>query len=733
MATKQAVWGIDVGQCLLKAIKLQKVGDQQVELLAFDVVEHPMVLSEAEGDATKLITEALQTFVSRNSLADSQVVVSVSGQQTLTRFTKMPPVEAKKIPDMVQYEASQQIPFDIDEVVWDYQVFTDKETPDIEVGIFAIRKELIRNYLKLFTDLGIEPTAVQTGPMASYNAARFEQPADAKETLVILDMGAVTTDLIVIEGNRIWSRPIPVGGNAFTNSLVSAFKLPFPKAEKVKRGAAASKHARQIFQAMRPVFADLVSEVQRSIGFYTSTHREARITRIIGMGNAFKLPGLQKFLQQNLQLEVERFSGFTKLVTTGQEKSPAFADNVGSIPVAYGLALQGLDMAAVQSSLLPLEVRRSLLWGKKRSWFAASAACLALAGGSLWVGNVLAEKSIQSALGGLQNINPVPVATTQQAEQVVSAGGGDAPIDRAAKCAGAAQFFQSALSSLDGLKRGDRSTLTAMARLPENNLYIPRLLDIIHSSFSQAVPEELRKAKNPREFRNAATAVERGERPDVWIERLDVVYNSVDPAAIFGDEPNQGAGRDGWAIRIYGGTTLASPAMWIDENLLTALKTYGRKPGRGVHVDKAVLAQVMERKKPVSTPSLEPPGAGDQGGRGGRGGSGTGGGGRGGSGGGGRGGRGGGGIPGTGGGGGIPGFGGGGGVDRGGGTRSISDEVTALREKFKTIDPLTSEPIGDDQRFELHIVIRRSDTPQDLIPEIYKPKEAEKSGEGTKQ
>ena len=55
--------------------------------------------------------------------------------------------DAKKIHDLVRYEASQQIPFDIDDVVWDYQILTSEGSPDVEVGIFAIRKDLIRKHL----------------------------------------------------------------------------------------------------------------------------------------------------------------------------------------------------------------------------------------------------------------------------------------------------------------------------------------------------------------------------------------------------------------------------------------------------------------------------------------------------------------------------------------------------------------------------------------------------------
>jgi type IV pilus assembly protein PilM len=161
-----------------------------------------------------------------------------------------------------------------------------------------------------------------------------------KGTTMIIDLGAENTDLIIAEGETIWLRSIPIGGNNFTEALVKSFKLNFAKAEDLKRNAATSKYARQIFQAMRPVFADLVAEIQRSIGFYASVHRDSRIKRIVALGGTFRLPGLQKYLQQNLQLEVDRIDNFTAALPSDGKTGTTLSENLLSMFSAYGLALQ---------------------------------------------------------------------------------------------------------------------------------------------------------------------------------------------------------------------------------------------------------------------------------------------------------------------------------------------------------------------------------------------------------
>ena len=144
----------------------------------------------------------------------------------------------------------------------------------------------------LYEDVGIVPDYVTLSPVAAYNAMAYDlQFTEKTPGTIILDIGTTSTDLIIAEAGRVWIRTFPIGGHHFTEALVNAFQLSYPKAEKLKREAESSKHARHIFQAMRPVFGDLAQDVQRSIGYYTSLHKEAKLERLIGLGSTFRLPG----------------------------------------------------------------------------------------------------------------------------------------------------------------------------------------------------------------------------------------------------------------------------------------------------------------------------------------------------------------------------------------------------------------------------------------------------------
>src|SRR6478672_6636184 len=179
MAIPTGVWGIDLGQCALKALRLEVQEDGQVIATAFDYVEHPKILSQPDADPDQLTREALEKFLSRNSLKGDLVAISVPGQSGLARFVKLPPVEEKKIIDIVRFEAKQQIPFPLDEVVWDFQKIGSGEVTDgfameTEIGLFAMKRDQISRALAHFQDVNVEVHYIQMAPLALCNYVAYD-------------------------------------------------------------------------------------------------------------------------------------------------------------------------------------------------------------------------------------------------------------------------------------------------------------------------------------------------------------------------------------------------------------------------------------------------------------------------------------------------------------------------------------------------------------------------------
>jgi type IV pilus assembly protein PilM len=381
MANSNTAWGIEVGAFAIKAIRLERDGDR-VSVSDFAVIPHKKVLSTPDLDQNEMIRLGLGQFISQKAIEGETLVISIPGHSAFARFAKLPPVEPKKVPDIVKFEAVQQIPFPIEEVEWDYETFLRPDSPEVEVGIFAITRERVQQRLGLYGELGITPEALTLSPVAVYNAMAYDHDLESRKmALIYLDIGTNATDLIVANEGSCWIRTFPLGGTHFTEAIANSFKLSYSKAEKLKQEASTSKYAKQIMQAMRPVFTDLLQDIQRSLGYYQSVHREVELKTMVGLGSTFKIPGLRKFLGQQLQMDVVRLDEFRKLRVEGREAA-AFAENAVNMATAYGLALQGVGLAKIDVNLVPVPVLRNQIWHGKIKWFAAAAA-IAIAGGAI--------------------------------------------------------------------------------------------------------------------------------------------------------------------------------------------------------------------------------------------------------------------------------------------------------------------------------------------------------------
>ena len=396
MASSNVCWGVEVGAGALKALKLGRDGDQ-LRVLEFVEIPHARPMSAPDVDETDAVRVAVGTLASQYSMAGDPIAISAPGQAGFVRFAKLPPTEPKQVANVVKFEAAQQIPFPLEDVEWAYQTFVDEDSPEIEVGIFAITRERVMERLAVWEELKLEPGTLALSPIAAFNAIAHDRDfSDETVGTVILDIGTTATDLIVIDSGRVWIRTFPMGGHNFTEALVSSFKIDYGKAERLKREADRRKEKRHIFQAMKPVYSDFAQDVQRSLAYYKQLHPESDLKRMVGLGSTFKLIGLRKFLSQSLQMEVVRCERFEKLSVDGPEASD-FQSKALQFATAYGLALQGLGLASIDANLVPTSVVRANVWRRKTPWFVAAAAVSIVAGAAGFLRPVMDRQAVETA------------------------------------------------------------------------------------------------------------------------------------------------------------------------------------------------------------------------------------------------------------------------------------------------------------------------------------------------
>lgn len=373
-----AVWGIDIGKAALKAVKLRATK----EGLEIKAVEH-IDYEGAGGDGDKRqeqVRGALTTLLSRHKVRADRILVALPGIDALSRAIKLPPVDSKKIAMMVRMEAQQQIPFPLSEVNWDYNKVERTYEPgeEVEVGIFASKRDRIIGFLNELKQHGIEPGVVTLAPLAIYNFITYNSDLGDEGTIV-LDIGSDHTDLVVVSGPRFWIRNLRIAGNDITKALADRFKVSFEEAEKLKRNASKSDQSKKIFSSMEATLKDLVGEVQRSVNFFKSQapNGELKIGRMILLGDGAKLKNLPSFFEKELGYGVEKVQKLEqdKFVLDPDVDVEMLKKHLLGFGVALGLAIQGADEAKCAINLAPDDIKVNEELRRKIPFAAGAAVC----------------------------------------------------------------------------------------------------------------------------------------------------------------------------------------------------------------------------------------------------------------------------------------------------------------------------------------------------------------------
>ncbi len=309
----RSVWGLEIGEKGLKAIKAS-FRDGELFVDAIDRIDYSSTDHENRPKNPELIEEAVRVFKERNLINNSdKVIVSLSGKMILSRFFTLPPIKKNRINDVLKFELRKQVPFEPDEIIWDYQLLNGNGAvdKDIKVVLFATKKENIYDLLPGLSPLRVNLNSVQIAPMAIYNLVHLI--SDSDEDAIVINVEEGNTDFVVVGRSKYWNRSIPVS----------------------------------------EVNIALIREIQRSIGYYTSISKGAKPDILYLMGNAFDNDKI-KFVDENLECKVRSLDLLDKIrVSKDVDNEVLTNKNICRFETALGLTLLGLNLAEIKINLLP--------------------------------------------------------------------------------------------------------------------------------------------------------------------------------------------------------------------------------------------------------------------------------------------------------------------------------------------------------------------------------------------
>lgn len=376
MFGSKVAWGIDIGESAVRAVKL-KVDSNGAQILALDVITRS---GRAEGysylDKEEQIREALCTFVGRNKIGAARVALSVPGAG-FDKFISLPAVSMKQVPQIVKYEARQQIPFPLEEVAWAYQLASDRPQiagEGIEVALFAIKTQIIDQMLASLSVAKLSVDIIGMGRLALYNFLQYDRQID--DGTIIVDVGAGSTDVVILAEGNFRVRSIPISGEAVTKMLQQKFGIAYEEAEELKKKASRSKQPEKLFNVMRPTFERLLGEIHKTIGYYKQQFKTLKIEQAFLLGESFKMKPLVDLFARSLGCNVNVLSDFQRVSVAEDVAAGPHAANLSSFMVAMGLALQAAGEGPITINVLPDEMKTQRELSRKKPFAIATVACL---------------------------------------------------------------------------------------------------------------------------------------------------------------------------------------------------------------------------------------------------------------------------------------------------------------------------------------------------------------------
>lgn len=332
--------GLDIGPSSIKAVQLEKKQDKHFLLnLGMEEIPRGIFNSESKEDIKKL-GEILKNFIKEHKFTSRNVAAALPESLVFTRVIDMPVLSEKELASSIRWEAEQQIPLPLEEVIFDYQILSKWEKNDeagkMTVLLVACPKKVSERHLEILRIANLEPVAIETEIIAVSRSLVENNPYSPVS--MVINLGSETTDISVIKkGILSFTRSIGTGGNAIARAVATTFGLETQQAEEYKKsyGLDETKLEGRVVEAIKPVFDIIIGEIKRGLLYYQSKDSKAAVKRVVLCGGTARLPGLVVYLANKLSLEVQIGDPWFNIekgqlgTTELMEEGPLFAAAVG--------------------------------------------------------------------------------------------------------------------------------------------------------------------------------------------------------------------------------------------------------------------------------------------------------------------------------------------------------------------------------------------------------------------
>src|SRR5664280_1419918 len=381
MLNTKSFLAVDFGAGSLKLAEFEVNEASGLRLKNFSI--KPLGLEgaqESSREATAL--KALREVLAETGTKARDINVCAPGFQVFSKFVKLPPVDAGKVTQIIQYEAQQNVPFPLEDVVWDYQILGSTPGGELEVLLVAIKADIVEGLFRVTETTGLRLQLTDVSPAALCNAFRYNY-GDLEDCTMLLDIGAKTSNLLFFDKGKVYSRSINLGANSITQDFANEAKLKFDDAEKIKiaegfvsLGGAYEEpenpHQAAISKIARQFMTRLHIQVNQTMQFYRGQQGGSAPLRLFLSGGASVMPYTAQFFAEKLNVPVEYFNPFRNVQIDPAVNLEELARVAHSLGEVVGVGLRNLANCPVEMNLMPTSTLRWRTFNEKKPYFIAT-------------------------------------------------------------------------------------------------------------------------------------------------------------------------------------------------------------------------------------------------------------------------------------------------------------------------------------------------------------------------
>ena len=322
------------------------------------------------------------------------VVLVLPAHLALTKLIKTPRVEPAKREKIIRFEAEQNIPYALTDVVWDSVVIGERDI-DLEVLLAAAKLEAVEPLCAAAQAAGFEPRLILPSPLATLAGFRLV-PATPTPSALVLNLGARSTTLLLAEAGRFVARTLSLGGNSITQQIAENQDCDAEEAEAIKLS---DRSANLTADAMETLATRLAQEITRSVLHFRRQSDMANPARVHLTGGGARLAGLDEALAAKLKVPVDRLDVLGAVEIAGGAAENGVAEHALTLADLIGAAATQLRPGQPVLNLLPPRRRSHENLRQRQPWLIAAAvlAVAALLPPVVHLRNVTAEAQRKTA------------------------------------------------------------------------------------------------------------------------------------------------------------------------------------------------------------------------------------------------------------------------------------------------------------------------------------------------